>query len=59
MATSAEKIPQSSVPAYKLFDANAVVVAAFFGTPVMGSALIALNYSLPPVETARNERDEP
>jgi len=30
-------------PTYTLFDANAVATATFFGTPVMGCALMALN----------------
>ena len=30
-------------PTYKLFDANAVGTATFFGTPVMGCTLMALN----------------
>jgi len=31
-------------PTYTLFDANAVGTATFFGTPVMGSCLMALNH---------------
>jgi hypothetical protein len=31
-------------PAYRLYDANAVTLAAFLGTPVIGGALMAVNY---------------
>jgi hypothetical protein len=34
-----------AAPAYVLFDAQAVTVAAFFGFPVAGTALMAVNYS--------------
>lgn len=40
-----EVIPaRTEVPAYKLYDANAVTLATFLGTPVMGGALMAVNY---------------
>jgi hypothetical protein len=32
-------------PAYRLFDSNAVAIATLFGSPVMGSSLMAWNYS--------------
>jgi hypothetical protein len=35
---------QAPPPAYTLFDANAVGTATFFGTPVMGCYLMAVNY---------------
>jgi hypothetical protein len=35
--------PQPS-PSYKLFDATSVGYATFFGTPIAGAALMALNY---------------
>jgi hypothetical protein len=35
---------QTSTPAYTLFDANAVALATFFGSPVAGTSLMALNY---------------
>jgi len=34
-----------AVPTYALFDAQAVTIAAFFGFPVAGTALMAVNYS--------------
>jgi hypothetical protein len=33
-----------SAPAFKLFDANAVAIATFLGSPVAGSILMAINY---------------
>jgi hypothetical protein len=44
MPSIAEQSLQVSVPTYTLFDANAVGLATIFGTPVAGSALMALNY---------------
>lgn len=35
---------QAPAPTYTLFDANAVGTAAFFGSPIMGTWLMALNY---------------
>jgi hypothetical protein len=31
-------------PGYTLFDVNAVTLATFFGSPVAGTSLMALNY---------------
>ncbi len=36
--------PMAPVPAYKLFDANAVTLATLFGGPLAGTSLMALNY---------------
>lgn len=36
--------PPIDAPNYKLFDANAVGLATFFGTPIAGCLLMALNY---------------
>jgi hypothetical protein len=46
MATSAvvEGTFARPTPGYSLFDSNAVAIATFFGSPVMGSALMAWNY---------------
>jgi hypothetical protein len=44
MATNAALTPQGTTPTYTLFDSGAVVIATFFGTPVVGSALMAVNY---------------
>lgn len=50
MNSIAEQIPQgmpqasTPTPAYTLFDAGAVTIATFFGTPVAGGTLMALNY---------------
>jgi len=37
------EVPASIAPAYKLFDANAVVLATFLGTPVAGATLMCVN----------------
>jgi len=39
----AEETHSGPTPAYTLFDANAVSLATFFGTPVAGASLMALN----------------
>src|ERR1035438_7729516 len=39
----AEESHPEPTPAYTLFDANAVSLATFFGTPVAGASLMALN----------------
>lgn len=44
MSSIAEGAVQSTTPTYTLFDANAVALATFFGTPVAGASLMALNY---------------
>ncbi len=36
--------PQYAPPAYRLYDSNAVAVAAFFGGPLAGTVLMASNY---------------
>ena len=36
--------PLAPIPAYTLFDADAVVLATFLGGPLAGSILIAVNY---------------
>lgn len=36
--------PQYTPPAYRLYDSNAVAVAAFFGGPLAGTVLMASNY---------------
>ena len=35
---------RTPAPAYRLFDVNTVALATFLGTPVMGGALMAINY---------------
>jgi hypothetical protein len=44
MPTIAQGSIESTTPTYTLFDANAVALATFFGTPVAGASLMALNY---------------
>lgn len=44
MSSIAQGAVQSTTPTYTLFDANAVALATFFGTPVAGASLMALNY---------------
>jgi hypothetical protein len=44
MSSTSEGTLQRPTPAYTLFDASAVAVATFFGTPVVGCSLMALNY---------------
>ena len=44
MSSIAAEALHEPVPAYTLFDANAVGIATFFGTPVVGCSLMALNY---------------
>jgi hypothetical protein len=44
MSSIAHVAVPSTTPAYTLFDANAVAIATFFGTPVAGASLMALNY---------------
>lgn len=44
MSSLAEGVAQGPPPAYALFDANAVTLAAFLGGPVAGTSLMALNY---------------
>ena len=44
MSSNPAVIPQGPAPTYTLFDAGAVVIATFFGTPVVGCSLMALNY---------------
>lgn len=39
-----EEAPAATYPPYTLFDSTAVTVAAFFGGPVAGSSVMALNY---------------
>jgi hypothetical protein len=44
MSSIAAEAFQGPPPTYTLFDANAVGTATFFGTPVMGCYLMAVNY---------------
>ena len=48
MSTNATVTPQVTaptfVPAYTLFDSGAVAIGTFFGTPVVGTVLMAVNY---------------
>ncbi len=44
MSSTPQQTLHVSSPNYKLFDSNAVAIATFFGTPVAGGALMALNY---------------
>ena len=44
MSSIAAETFQGPPPTYTLFDANAVGTATFFGTPVMGAWLMAVNY---------------
>jgi hypothetical protein len=48
MSSIPQQIPQSEIPtpippAYTLFDANAVALATFFGTPAAGATLMLIN----------------
>ena len=38
------QIPQYTPPAYRLYDVGAVALAAFLGSPLAGTVLIASNY---------------
>jgi hypothetical protein len=44
MSSNAQGTVESTKPTYTLFDANAVALATFLGTPVAGASLMALNY---------------
>ena len=44
MSSIAQTTVLSTTPTYTLFDANAVALATFFGTPAAGASLMALNY---------------
>ena len=44
MSSNAQGPVQSTTLTYTLFDANAVALATFFGTPVAGASLMAINY---------------
>jgi hypothetical protein len=44
LSPPAATAPPQPIPSYKLFDSTAVAFATFFGSPIAGAALMALNY---------------